>query len=240
MVKVMVVEDSAAMRGLIASILGQIEGAEIIEVADGFEALKRLPNNQGMKGSLMTLLLARDETERAEAIAQRLDLPINAVRASPMEFFERTRAGIERDIPFILINTVPKSASESIWNKLAEGLGIAQGHVSLGLYPDCCLLPLRMMAAAQGKAGLRLRSQSAIRNKRCGGVGLDRGGNGFYARRWPRGQAQCRKYHRRLCGFPSGIARAHPRYPNDPLHECALPWRSRILRCRWRWRRHAG
>jgi two-component system chemotaxis response regulator CheY len=43
MVKVMVVEDSAAMRGLIASILGQIEDVEIIEVAGGFEALKRLP-----------------------------------------------------------------------------------------------------------------------------------------------------------------------------------------------------
>lgn len=43
MVKVMVVEDSAAMRGLIASILSQIEDAEIIEVSGGFEALKRLP-----------------------------------------------------------------------------------------------------------------------------------------------------------------------------------------------------
>jgi two-component system chemotaxis response regulator CheY len=43
MVKVMVVEDSAAMRGLIASILSQIEDAEVIEVEGGFEALKRLP-----------------------------------------------------------------------------------------------------------------------------------------------------------------------------------------------------
>ncbi|MFC1611757.1 response regulator [Myxococcota bacterium] len=43
MPRVMVVEDSAAMRGMIASILGQIEGTEVIEVGSGFEALKRLP-----------------------------------------------------------------------------------------------------------------------------------------------------------------------------------------------------
>ncbi len=41
--KLMVVEDSAAMRGLIASILEQIEGAEVVEVSSGFDALKRLP-----------------------------------------------------------------------------------------------------------------------------------------------------------------------------------------------------
>jgi two-component system chemotaxis response regulator CheY len=43
MAKVMVVEDSAAMRGLIASLLGQIEGIEVIEAESGFAALKRLP-----------------------------------------------------------------------------------------------------------------------------------------------------------------------------------------------------
>jgi two-component system chemotaxis response regulator CheY len=41
--KVMVVEDSAAMRGLIASVLGQIRDCEIVEVATGFEALRQLP-----------------------------------------------------------------------------------------------------------------------------------------------------------------------------------------------------
>src|SRR6185436_8371879 len=41
--KVLVVEDSSAMRGLIASIVDQIEGCEVIEVAGGFQALKELP-----------------------------------------------------------------------------------------------------------------------------------------------------------------------------------------------------
>ena len=41
--KVMVVEDSAAMRGLIASVLGQISGWEVVEVGTGFEALRTLP-----------------------------------------------------------------------------------------------------------------------------------------------------------------------------------------------------
>ena len=41
--KVMVVEDSSAMRGLIASVLGQIEDCEVVEVSTGFEALRQLP-----------------------------------------------------------------------------------------------------------------------------------------------------------------------------------------------------
>ena len=88
------------------------------------ENLERTPNNVGFKASLMTLLLARGAREKAEHQALDLDLPINAVRAGPREFFERSRSGAERGIPLLLINTVPKSASESIWNKLAEGLGI--------------------------------------------------------------------------------------------------------------------
>lgn len=43
MPKVMVVEDSSAMRGLIASVLGQIDGCEVVEVSTGFEALRELP-----------------------------------------------------------------------------------------------------------------------------------------------------------------------------------------------------
>ena len=43
--KVLVVEDSPAMRGLIASILDEIEDCEIVEVANGFEALRRLPRD---------------------------------------------------------------------------------------------------------------------------------------------------------------------------------------------------
>src|SRR6476659_2987615 len=41
--KVLVVEDSSAMRGLIASIVDQISGCEVVEVASGYEALRSLP-----------------------------------------------------------------------------------------------------------------------------------------------------------------------------------------------------
>jgi two-component system chemotaxis response regulator CheY len=39
----MVVEDSAAMRGLIASVLGQLGDCDVVEVSTGFEALRQLP-----------------------------------------------------------------------------------------------------------------------------------------------------------------------------------------------------
>jgi two-component system, chemotaxis family, chemotaxis protein CheY len=45
MAKVLVVEDSSAMRGLIASIVDQIAGCEVTEVPSGYEALRRLPRD---------------------------------------------------------------------------------------------------------------------------------------------------------------------------------------------------
>jgi hypothetical protein len=45
---------------------------------------------------------------------------------------------------------MPKSASESIWNRLAEGLGLAQSNVSIGLFPDCALVPHRVGLFASG------------------------------------------------------------------------------------------
>ncbi len=41
--RLLVVEDSAAMRGLIASILAGLEAVEVVEVPSGYEALRRLP-----------------------------------------------------------------------------------------------------------------------------------------------------------------------------------------------------
>ncbi|MBI3178463.1 MAG: response regulator [Deltaproteobacteria bacterium] len=46
MKRLMVVEDSAAMRGLIASILGQLKDAEVVEATSGFDALRRLPREK--------------------------------------------------------------------------------------------------------------------------------------------------------------------------------------------------
>lgn len=112
--------------------------------------LQQMPGLVRVRAPLVNLLLARDRRAEAEGLAADLELRINPVRASAREFTLRRRVGIERGRPAMLINTVPKSASESIWNKLAEGLRLAQGHLSLGLFPDCCVIPIRVKAAAEG------------------------------------------------------------------------------------------
>ena len=43
---ILIVEDSPAMSGLIASVLERIEGCEVNEVGGGFDALKQLPRIQ--------------------------------------------------------------------------------------------------------------------------------------------------------------------------------------------------
>ncbi|MHA1600979.1 MAG: hypothetical protein ACTSW2_09140, partial [Alphaproteobacteria bacterium] len=95
-------------------------------------------------------LLAREQSDEAEALMQDLDIPLNPIRASAEEFAARRAAGTTRGLPTMLLTTLPKSASESIWNKLAEGLGLAQCYLSLGLFPDCTLVPSRVRAAAAG------------------------------------------------------------------------------------------
>lgn len=114
------------------------------------QALRQRPDDASLRASLVNLLLARDQVSEAEALAKTLNLPLNPIRAAPEDFASRRRDGIGRGLPAILITTVPKSASESMWNKLAEGLGLAQCYLSLGLFPDCCLLPSRVRAAAEG------------------------------------------------------------------------------------------
>ena len=53
-------------------------------------------------------------------------------------------------MPSILISSLPKSASESIWNKLAQGLDYAQCYFSIGLFPDCTAVPGRVSEAGRG------------------------------------------------------------------------------------------
>ncbi len=112
--------------------------------------LARMPGNTAVRAPLVNLLLARDRVADAEQLIVDLDLQINPIRATPEEFMDRRRASLDRGLPSIVINTVPKSASESIWNKVAEGLGLAQCHLSLGLFPNCCVVPRRVQAVAQG------------------------------------------------------------------------------------------
>ena len=107
-------------------------------------------NNANLLASLVNLLLARDRVLEAEARTQSLDFPVLPVRATWEAFENRRQAAIAAGRQTILITTVPKSASESIWNRLAEGLSLGQCHLSLGLFPDCCLLPSRVQFAARG------------------------------------------------------------------------------------------
>ena len=114
----------------------------------GRAALEAAPESHSLRASLANLLLARGHQGEAEAHLEQIEIPLNPIRADRATFEQRrTTAG---DLPTILLSTLPKSASESIWNKLAEGLGVAQCHFSLGLFPDCTLVPSRVRAAAEG------------------------------------------------------------------------------------------
>ena len=114
------------------------------------DLLKQYPASMAYRAPLVNLLLARDRGAEAETQIAGLNLPLNPIRATPEEFQERRQSATAKGLPTLLINTVPKSASESIWNKLAEGLGLGQCHLSVGLYPDCCLVPDRVRAAQSG------------------------------------------------------------------------------------------
>ena len=107
-------------------------------------------SGDAVRAARVNLLLARGRQAEAEREMAAPELPINPVRATPESFGQRLTGAKARGLPGILLNSLPKSASESIWNKLAEGLGMAQGHVSLGLFPDCCLFPHRVRLLAEG------------------------------------------------------------------------------------------
>ena len=106
--------------------------------------------DSGLRAALANLLLSQGRHAEAEAVIARVRLPFNPVRATIEEFETRRRLGRKNGLPGILVNALPKSASESIWNRLAEGLGIAQGHISLGLFPDCMTIPSRARELARG------------------------------------------------------------------------------------------
>lgn len=113
-------------------------------------AVQQQPGNAAARAALINLLLARERHDEAEALMLDLDIPLNPIRASAEEFAARRTAGMAAGLPTMLLTTLPKSASESIWNKLAEGLGLAQCYLSVGLFPSCTLVPARVRAAATG------------------------------------------------------------------------------------------
>ena len=120
-------------------------------------AQQALPSDQGTLAPLVNLLLARhdardDQGDRrqAEQLSHHLALGFNPIRATHEQFSARLAAARRRGLPTILLATLPKTASETIWNRLAAGLAMPQTHLALGLFPQCCLLPQRMQASEQG------------------------------------------------------------------------------------------
>jgi hypothetical protein len=111
---------------------------------------RQYPNNVPVQGQQANLLLARGRLAEAEALCAALKLPLYPIRATPEEFVQRRDRALLSGLPPILINALPKSASESLWNRLAAGLDMAQAHVSLGLFPDCTLVGPRVASLAEG------------------------------------------------------------------------------------------
>ncbi len=144
---------SLTMLASICYRLGQVRQADayVEEALEVYRStLAENPEIQRLRAAYVNLLLARGRNSEAEAAIQKLTMPLVPMRADEATFERLRRQGQERNLPAILVNTLPKTASESIWNKLAQGLGMAQCHVSIGLFPDCCAVPARVQQLATG------------------------------------------------------------------------------------------
>ena len=103
-----------------------------------------------LRAGLMNLLLSADHVESAQAEAKRLHVPLNPMFADPQTWLRTRKRAVRNRRPRIVLNTIPKSASETVWNRLAKGLDMAQCHVSLGLFPNCTAVPARMRDFGKG------------------------------------------------------------------------------------------
>ncbi|MGI9500484.1 MAG: tetratricopeptide repeat protein, partial [Geminicoccaceae bacterium] len=113
-------------------------------------ALDEMPAQAPEHAGLANLLLARDRTTEAMRRLAAVDLPLKPVRATAADFHTRCARARLAMRPSILMVTMPKSASESLWNILAGGLDLGQCHVSIGLFPNCGLVPSRLRQMALG------------------------------------------------------------------------------------------
>ncbi len=145
--------EALTLLGSIAYQLGQDrDGERLLDAATENYAtiFAHGQGNDSLHAAYVNLLLARGRREEAEREIAKPKLPINPIRSTPGAFRTRLAQAKSRGLPGVLLNSLPKSASETIWNRLAEGLEMAQGHVSLGLFPDCCLMPHRLAILAEG------------------------------------------------------------------------------------------
>jgi len=141
------------MLGAIAYRMGEEHlGHAYLDHAIAVQARAReaAPGDLGIEAPLLNLLLARGREREAEALARTVALPFNPIRSERQSFERRRARAQERGLPTILVCTVPKSASESLWTRLSAGLGMPETHLALGLFPACTLLYRRLEAAAAG------------------------------------------------------------------------------------------
>jgi len=113
-------------------------------------ALEEMPKEAPEQAGLANLLLARDRMDEAAKLLKRVNLPIRPMRANAADFNTRCNRARAAKAPSILMTTMPKSASESLWNILAAGLDFGQCHMSIGLFPNCCLVSSRLSELARG------------------------------------------------------------------------------------------
>ena len=152
-------------------------GADMVEqaIAEYRRRLSINPSHDAMRAALANLLLARQRPAVAEAVIGKAALGLRPMRSTRDEFEQRRRHGRDAGLPPILINALPKSASESIWNKLANGLNIAQAHVSIGLFPDCLAVPHRVRELGQGGVSAKEHMPASRHNLRSlAEAGVDR------------------------------------------------------------------
>ena len=127
--------DALTMLASIAYRTDEVEqAAALIEraVAEYRRRLSASPHNHALRAALANLLLASERPAVAEAVIAKAALGLRPMRSTQDEFESRRDYGRDAGLPPMLINALPKSASESIWNKLANGLNLAQAHISLG------------------------------------------------------------------------------------------------------------
>ena len=150
--------------------------AKLAKAIDLLRAVvQRQPEDMRSRAMLTNLLLAQDRSGEAEALMAGLILPLNPMRADPEQFNARRSTSMARGLPTVIISTLPKSASESIWNRLTEGLGLAQCYLSLGLFPECCLVPSRVAEAAKGGVAVKEHIGPTAHNiATLQGAGIDR------------------------------------------------------------------
>lgn len=113
-------------------------------------ALDAMPPEAPEQAGLANLLLARGRGDEAARLLRHVELPVRPMRANTADFTARCERARAKGAPSILMTTMPKSASESLWNILAAGLDFGQCHMTIGLFPHCCLVSSRLRELAKG------------------------------------------------------------------------------------------